>query len=70
MPAQIFKRKKILKIAFALLGAASFASCASHKPPPQLVSDPDQRPESQLPWNKQEKWEIAPNVPQELRGRN
>ncbi|MEP6685428.1 MAG: hypothetical protein ABJB22_01515 [Verrucomicrobiota bacterium] len=41
----------------------------TQKPPPVLVSDPDQRPESQLPWNKQEKWEIAPNVPQELQGR-
>jgi hypothetical protein len=69
MLAQICKRKKILAIALGLFTAVSFSSCATEKPPPQLVSDPDQRPESQLPWNKQEKWEIAPNIPQELQGR-
>ena len=69
MLAQIGKRKKILGIALAFFAVASFTSCATHKPPPSLVSDPDQRPESQLPWNKQEKWELAPNVPQEMMGR-
>jgi len=69
MLAEICKRKKILGIALGLCVAASFTSCATHKPPGPLVSDPDQRPESQLPWNKQEQWEIAPNIPQELQGR-
>jgi hypothetical protein len=69
MLAQICKRKKILGIAFAVFAVVTFTSCATHKPPPALVSDPDQHPESQLPWNKQEKWELAPNVPQEMQGR-
>jgi hypothetical protein len=70
MLAQICKRKKILGIALGFFAAASFTSCATHKPPAPLVSDPDQRPESQLPWNKQEQWEIAPNVPEDLQGRH
>ena len=69
MLAQICKRKKILGITFAIFAVVSFTSCATHKPPPALVNDPDQRPESQLPWNKQEKWELAPSVPQEMQGR-
>lgn len=69
MVVQICKRKKILGITLALFTVASFTSCAT-KPPPALVSDPDQHPESQLPWNKQEKWEVAPNVPQEMQGRH
>ena len=69
MLAQICKRKKNPGIVLALFAAASFTSCATQKPPPALVGDPDQRPESQLPWNKQEKWEIAPNIPQEMQGR-
>jgi outer membrane biogenesis lipoprotein LolB len=38
-----------------LVGAALFASCAAEKP--ALVDDPDSKHESQMPWNKQEKWE-------------
>ncbi|MEY2526975.1 MAG: hypothetical protein QOE73_1746 [Verrucomicrobiota bacterium] len=39
-----------------LAGVTLLVSCATHKDT-QLVSDPDQKPESAVPWNKQEKWE-------------
>ena len=55
MLAQIPKRRIasfLLFVAFALL-----AGCATEKPKPALVDDPDAGRESQIPWNKQEKWE-------------
>jgi outer membrane biogenesis lipoprotein LolB len=56
MLAQIPKRKiaaGLLIIACALL----LGGCATQKAPPALVSDPDAKHESQIPWNQQEKWE-------------
>jgi hypothetical protein len=35
----------------------AFAACATQKPQPVLVDDPDAKKESQIPWNKQEQWE-------------
>jgi hypothetical protein len=35
----------------------AFAACATQKPQPALVDDPDAKKESQIPWNKQEQWE-------------
>ena len=55
MLAQIPKRtiaSFLLFVAFALL-----TGCATEKPKPALVDDPDAGRESQIPWNKQEKWE-------------
>lgn len=52
--------------ALSLLVTLSLISCAT-KEPQRLVSDPDERPESVLPWNKQEKWEVAPQL-QGMRG--
>ena len=50
---------RLLLLAFlTVLGAA----CAT-KDPPRLVNDPDNRPESSLPWNKQEKWEVGGGIP-------
>ncbi len=39
------------------------AACATQKTPPRLVADPEGKPESSLPWNKQEKWEIGGGIP-------
>ncbi len=52
------------KIATALLLAttAMFVSCAAQKEQVRLVDDPDEHRESAIPWNKQEKWEIAPEA--------
>ena len=60
MLAQIRKFLPVRLVKLAVLASASacFASCAT-KPEPQLVSDPSARPESALPWNKQEQWENA-----------
>jgi hypothetical protein len=51
----------LLLCCFSALGA-----CASQKDPPALVSDPEHGKESSLPWNKQERWELAPGIPEQL----
>jgi hypothetical protein len=58
-----FNRSKLglRALAFALL--LSFASCATEKKPEPLVSDPNAKAESTLPWNKQEKWEQTQGLP-------
>jgi hypothetical protein len=56
-------RKNILAVLFCAL-AMIVASCASQSESVRLVDDPDDRPDSSLPWSKQEKWEIAPDVNQ------
>lgn len=57
MLAQIRKQER--KIAAVLLFAAAsmLVSCASQKENVVLVSDPDSKPESAMPWNKPEKSE-------------
>jgi len=49
------------KVAAALLLAAAsvLVSCASQKEQVRLVDDPDAHGESQIPWNKQERWETG-----------
>jgi hypothetical protein len=62
MVAQLRKcRRKILAALFCTL-AITLASCASQKDSVRLVDDPDDRRDSSLPWNKQEKWEVAPDT--------
>ena len=39
--------------------ATGLVSCATQKEHVTLVKDPDSQKESQIPWNKQEQWEIA-----------
>jgi len=57
-------RKLRRDVTSVLLGASAItlASCATQKDPPRLVSDPDERHESAIPWNRQEKWELAPEA--------
>ena len=57
MLAQIRNSRFFRAANLALLAGAALTlgSCATKQPPP-LVSDGSGR-ESQLPWNKQEKWE-------------
>jgi hypothetical protein len=57
MLAQIRRLKGKMGVAFLLLCASTFVSCASQKEQVALVNDPDQKKESMVPWNKQEKWE-------------
>jgi hypothetical protein len=48
-------RKKV-SIALLLVAVATLVSCA-HDRDTQLVSDPNRKYESTIPWNKQEDWE-------------
>ncbi|MEY2485819.1 MAG: hypothetical protein QOG67_3697 [Verrucomicrobiota bacterium] len=50
-------KKGALVLALAL--ATGLMSCASQDKHVALVNDQDNKYESQLPWNKQEKWENA-----------
>jgi outer membrane biogenesis lipoprotein LolB len=50
--------KRTISAGLLLVGCALFlGACATQKPAPVLVNDPDAKKESQLPWNKQETWE-------------
>jgi len=49
--------KRTISAFLLLAGCMAFAACATQKPQPALVDDPDAKKESQIPWNKQEKWE-------------
>jgi hypothetical protein len=49
--------KKIASV-LLLLTAASLVSCATHKDT-ALVSDPNNKADSTIPWNKPEQWESA-----------
>jgi outer membrane biogenesis lipoprotein LolB len=49
--------KRTISAGLLLVGCALFVGCATQKPAPTLVNDPDAKHESSLPWNKQEKWE-------------
>lgn len=48
--------------ALLLATAATLVSCAATKEPARLVDDPDERRESTIPWDKQEKWENGANL--------
>jgi hypothetical protein len=62
MPVQTSKLRAIFRYILSLFALACFVSCATEKAPAPLVSNPDEQAESALPWNKQEKWEVAPQL--------
>lgn len=64
----IRKGKKIVSGLLLLTALVTLGACASQKEPPALVSDPAGKPESSLPWNKQEKWEVAGGLPSQMTG--
>jgi hypothetical protein len=51
------RRKLALALTFAI--TIAFVSCASQKQQVRLVDDPEDRSDSSIPWNKQEKWETG-----------
>jgi hypothetical protein len=59
MLAQIPDLKRRLATALLLATSVTFVSCASQKQDVTMVKDPDAKPESMIPWNKQERWETA-----------
>lgn len=65
MLAQIRKHRKFIAGLLLLCSSTALAGCAT-KDPPVLVSDPEHKAESTLPWNKQERWELAGGIPSQL----
>ena len=59
MLARIPDLKRKIATILMLATASALVSCASEKERVRLVDDPDEHSESQIPWNKQEKWETA-----------
>ncbi len=60
MLAQIRRQEKKIAALLLLAAATMLVSCASQKGNVALVNDPDsKKPEGQMPWNKQEKWETG-----------
>jgi hypothetical protein len=62
MVAQVRKFRRQLLAALFCAVAITLASCASQRDSVRLVDDPDDRHDSSIPWNKQEKWEMAPDA--------
>jgi hypothetical protein len=48
--------RKMVASALLLVAAVTLVSCATEKDT-RLVSDPDEKTDSVMPWNKQERWE-------------
>jgi hypothetical protein len=59
MLAQIRKQERKVAAVLLLTAGSMLVSCASQKEHVALVNDPDAKPESAMPWNKQEKWETG-----------
>src|SRR5438270_11705346 len=59
MLAQILRQERKVAAVLLLAAAGMLVSCASQKEHVALVNDPDAKPESAMPWNKQEKWETG-----------
>ena len=57
MLAQIRKQTGKISALLLIAGTSMLISCANQKDRVSLVNDPDAKPEGQMPWNKQEKWE-------------
>jgi len=58
MLALIRKRSKHFGALLLIVFSAGLAACATEKKV-ALVDDPNGKQESQLPWNRQEKWETG-----------
>ena len=57
MLAQILKQRPKVFAALVVVNASLFVACANHDQHVALVNDPDDKHDSMIPWNKQEKWE-------------
>jgi len=57
MLVRIRKFERAVATGLLLAAAGTLVSCATQKENVALVNDPDAKPETALPWNKQEKWE-------------
>jgi hypothetical protein len=58
MLAQVLKLRTIVVPVLLCAFVVALTSCATQKNT-ALVQDPDDRHESQMPWNKQEPWETG-----------
>jgi hypothetical protein len=57
MLAQVLKLRRIVVPVLLCAFVVALTSCAATQKETALVSDPDDRGGSAMPWNKQESWE-------------
>src|SRR5256885_16029066 len=62
MLAQIRRQERKVAAVLLLAAAGMLVLCAGQKENVALVNDPDAKPESAMPWNKQEKWENGGHI--------
>jgi hypothetical protein len=68
MLARVCDRPKLGAIVLFLFALTSLVSCVTRKEQVRLVNDPSEHPESAIPWNRQEKWELGAGIPDALIG--
>jgi hypothetical protein len=59
MLAQILKLRKAVVLGLLAMSSVTLISCATPKETASVVKDPDAHSDSQIPWNRQEKWEVG-----------
>jgi hypothetical protein len=59
MLAQIRNLKGKIAALLLIAAASTLVSCATNKEDVRLVKDPDEKQDTLMPWNKQEKWETG-----------
>jgi hypothetical protein len=64
MRARIHKFKRATGAVLLFGAAMTLISCATEKKQVALVNDPDAKKDSQIPWNRQEKWEVGGQLQQ------
>ena len=67
MLALVCDRPKFGTIVLFLFALTSLVSCVTKKEEVRLVNDPSAHPESAIPWNRQQQWEVGAGIPGALR---
>jgi hypothetical protein len=59
MLAQTPKLLKMFLLGLLCVSTMTLISCATPKETQTVVKDPDPHTDSQIPWDRQEKWEVG-----------
>ncbi len=59
MLAQILKLGKAVVLGLLFASTFTLVSCATPKETASVVKDPETHNDSQIPWDKQEQWEVG-----------
>ena len=62
MLVQLLRKRSKVSAALLLASVTLLGACANHDEHVALVNDPDDKHDSMIPWNKQEKWETQTQI--------